>query len=74
MTHLFTLDQVHYQKVKDGKIHFLLVKEKKYKLEDTVIVQGENHSDELTTHITFISEENTKGISKDYRIINIENK
>lgn len=75
MTHLFTLDKDHYQKVKDGKIHFLVVRDGNYKLEDPVIVQGEPpHIDELTSHITFISEENTKGIAKGYRVINIKNK
>lgn len=75
MTHLFTLDKDHYQKIKDGNIHFLLSNEgRDFKLEDAIIIQGESHKDELVSHITFISIENTKGISKGYKIINFKNK
>jgi hypothetical protein len=75
MDHLILLDGETYQKIKDGKIHYLVVKcERMHRIDDRVIIEGTGHEDQMTTHITNVSKEHQKGVQKGYRIINIENK
>lgn len=75
MTHLFGVEKAAFNAIKQGKLNVLIIKsDKNIKEKDIVIIQIEDLSEELTTSITFVFDDTTKGVSNGYKILNIEYK
>lgn len=73
MTHIFKFESDYYKKVKEGKVNFIITKDERFlKVDDTLILQPNNLSEEILATITHIS--NEKGIQKGYIVVNFENK
>lgn len=75
MTHLFEVEKATFEAIKQHKLNVIIIKsDKKFKEKDKAIIQPKDLSEEIETSITFVFDENTKGISNGYKILNIENK